>query len=344
MLTWSLVPMKQGLLRGWIALVLVVAMRAGPMTEVVEAVGLAELAGTFDTAKVARVLDAADPLVTDAEERAAAAVLVAMGVLREEALADPDLTARMLRGWGEAPLAEVDGLELALARPVGLLRVGAIVGHEALRGDVELMAALDAAIGEKVLTGYGLRPRHVSAATHPDRTVIYSHSSLAHVKQLVGLMASEGLKGWVFIAPKVAAFVFRDGWGERPAWISELGPGVYVAQGPEMLVHFELARPEDRQRFDELVERHAKKDAADEAGNLIHSWWQPFYYCETEAAAYQPIARITLYGDEVEASLLMLPERREQVRAHFAAAPWEMRVDTIWVNAPFRRFLEGDFK
>lgn len=341
--------LKMSMLKRALAIVLcgglmVGAVLAGPMEEIVQGLDLAELAATFDEAKTARILGSPSSAITAPEERAAAATLVTMGVLRDGAWDDPDQVARMLRGWDQPANQTVSVLEIPLARPVGILRVGRFGGHETLRSDTALMAALDAAIGEGVLTGYGLRPRGVSAATRADRTVIYSHSSLPHVKQLIGLMASEGLKGRVFLAPKIAAFVFRDGWGERPKWVNELGPGIHVAQGPEMLVHFELARPADRQRFDELVDQYAKKDAAEETGNLIRSWWQPFYYCETAAEGYQQISRVTLFGETVEASLLMLPAMAEGVQRHFAGTPWEMRVDSIWVSAPFFRFLEGDFK
>lgn len=319
-------------------------VRAGDMADLVEAVGLAELTATFDEAKVDRILGAYGSAIADPAERAAAATLVTMSMVHDWALDDPEVTAKMLMGW-ENPDGETDGIiEMPLARPVGIMRVKLIGGHEALRQDKELMAVLDVALGEEVLTGYGLRPRDVSGPTAADRTVIYSHSSLAHVKQLIGLMASEGLKGRVMIAPKVAAFVFREGWGERPTWLNKLGEHVHVAQGPEMLVHFELASPDDRQRFDALVERHAKKDEADETGNLVRSWWQPFYFAETEAEGYASISQVTLYGDNVEASLLMLPEREEKVRAYFAPMDWEMKVNTIWVNAAFHRFLKGDYK
>jgi hypothetical protein len=318
--------------------------RASEMEDLVESVGLAELAATFDEAKVDRILGDHGTAIEDPAERAAAATLVTMNMVHDWALDEPEVAAKMLTGWAH-PDGETEGIiEMPLVRPSGIMRVKSIGGHDALRRDEALMAALDEAIGAEVLTGYGLRPLNVSAATAVERTVIYSHSSVAHVKQLIGLMASEGLKGRVMIAPKVAAFVFREGWGERPEWLNELGEGIYVAQGPEMLMHFELASPDDRQKFDQLVERYAKKDEADETGNLVRSWWQPFYYTETEAVGFSPISQVTLYGDEVEASLLMLPTREKIVRNYFANKQWEMKIDTIWVNAPFRRFLEGDYK
>jgi len=338
----------EGRMQNWIQLMVVVTFmlvgvaRAGEMADLVESVGLAELATTFDEDKVDRILEDYGAGIEDPDERVAAAILVSMGMVQNWVLETPEVAARMLTGWEDPAVENVGITEMPLARPAGIMRIASFGGYDELRRDTELIAALDAAIGEKVLTGYGLRPRNVSIATKPDRTLIYSHQNLPHVRQLIGLMSSEGLKGRVLIAPKVAAFVFREGWGERPDWLNELGDGVYVAQGPEMLVHFEFASPEDRPRFDELVTKYAKKDSKEETGNLVNSWWQPFYYGESAAEGFHQISRVMLYGEEVEASLLMLPEREELVRQHFAEQPWEMKVDAIWVNAPFFRFLQGE--
>lgn len=335
---------KSGALIALGFMVLATWLQAGPIKEVADELGLAELIATFDAAKVERVLGESGHVIELGEDRAAAAALVAMGVLPDWQLGDSAVVQRVLAEWGAPQREKVTDLELPLERVAGILRVASIGGYELLRSDEALVAALDEAVGAKVLTGYGLRPLNVSAATDAKRTVIYSHSSLSHVKQLVGLVASEGFKGRVFVAPKVSAFIFRDGWGERPEWLNELGPGIYVAQGPEMLVHFEFESVADRQRFDALVERYAKKDDEAETGNLIRSWWQPFYYTETAAAGYAEITRITLRGAEVEASLLMLPDRAAVVREHFADAVWPLESDSIWVSPPFHRFLEGDFK
>jgi len=337
-----------GRMRNWMlgTLALLVGLtglaRAGELAGLVETVGLTELAATFDEEKVGRMLGEYGAAIEDPAERVAAAALVTMGMVQAWAFEDMNLARRMLTGWEDPANYEVGITEFALARPVGIMRVASFGGYDVLRANAELMAALDAAVGKGVLTGYGLRPRRVSAATKADRTVIYSHGDLQHVRQLIGLMASDGLKGRVLIAPKVSAFVHREGWGEPSDWFTELSEGVYVGRGPELLVHFELAQPEDRQRFDELVNRYAKKDSEDDAGDLVRSWWQPFYYSETEAEGYHQISRVTLYGEEVEASLLMLPEREQRVEDHFADQPWEMKTDSIWVNAPFFRFLHGE--
>ncbi|MDB4474844.1 hypothetical protein N9023_07535, partial [Opitutaceae bacterium] len=303
----------------------------------------AELATTFAEDKIDRWLPR-DADWIEIEDRAAAAVLLAVGVVEESSMAN---AARLSQRLDRA-LAQLGGMEaevrVSLEDVSPLMLMDQFGGHEELRQATELSRSLDHAIAEGVLTGYGLRRPHVSAETDPHSTVIYSHSSLPHVKQLVGLMASEGLKGHVYIAPKIAAFVFRDGWGERPEWINELSPGLYVAQGPEMLVHFEFERPTDRLRFDELVNRYAKKDTEDETGNIIRAWWQPFYYGETLEEGYHEIHRVTLYAEQAEASLLMLPERTEIVRTHFKDTKWEMQADSIWVSAPFFRFLQGGYR
>ena len=315
-----------------------------PWIDAVEELGLVELGDTFDHAKIDRLLGAETMSDASEDHRRAVAVLVAIGAVDVSALSDAVRAEAQLARYQRSLSAPEECVVVSLDDISAFMRLEALEGHEALRQDPALMASLDAAIGEGVLTGYGLRPLRVSAASDPMRTLIYSHSSLPHVKQLVGLVASEGLRGRVYLAPKIAAFVFREGWGERPEWINELGPDVYVAQGPEMLVHFEFEQSGDRQHFDAIVERFAKKDSEDETGNLIRSWWQPFYYAETAAEGFYEISRVTLYGDTAEASLLMLSDRTKLVQSHFAGTSWQSETDSIWVNAPFYRFLQGDFK
>ncbi len=306
--------------------------------------GLTELAGTFSTEKSDRILGDHGSQIDDLSDRAAAAMLVSMGVWTPGQLSDLAGCRQIMESWAAKADERTAVVELDLSNVAEILGVSAFGGHEQLRRDTALMATLDEAIGEEVLTGYGLRTRGVSAETDDERTLIYSHSSLPHVKQLIGLVASEGLRGQVMIAPKIAAFVFRDGWGERPEWINELGPGIYVAQGPEMLVHFEFESSSDRQRFDALIDLYAKKDEESETGNLTRSWWQPFYYTKTKATGFKRISRVTLSGENIEASLLMLPPREPVVREHFADSGWDLAIDSIWVNAAFHRFLEGGYR
>lgn len=317
-----------------------VSLWAGPWSDAVDRLGLTEVAATFAPEKTKRVLGDA-VMIQEIGEQQAAALLVSIGVV---SLDDFSGGADPLAAWGE-PTERPDGpVEYPFDDMSALLRLAHLGGHEALREDEALLASLDEAVRAGVLTGYGLRPIGVSAGTDAGRTVIYSHSSWPHMKQLVALVASEGFEGRVMIAPKVSAFVFREGWGEPPPWVRELGPGLRVAQGPEWLVHFEFDDVHERQRFDALVERYAKRDTEDETGLLLRAWWQPFYYCETPARGYPRIARLTLNGDEIEVSLLMLPERLDLVAAHFAESPWRTVPDSIWVSPAFHRFLLGDYR
>lgn len=335
--------MRRGVIGLFLGAWLAVSASATTIGEAIETFELIELANTFDDKKIDRLLPSSATWIAPAE-RAAAAVLIAVGIIEDSNLhSAADVEAKLdqeikLTGGSD------EEIRVSLDDVSSVMRLASIGGHEKLRQAAELTQSLDRAIAAEVLTGYGLRTPHVSAETDATRTVIYSHSSLPHVKQLVGLVASEGLRGRVYIAPKIAAFVFRDGWGERPEWINELSPGLYVAQGPEMLVHFEFEQASDRQRFDALVNRYAKKDTADETGNIIRSWWQPFYYGETPAVGYSEIHRVTLFSEHAEASLLMLPERSKIVRSYFEDTANKMTIDPIWVSAPFYRFLQGDYK
>ena len=119
---------------------------------------------------------------------------------------------------------------------------------------------------------------------------------------------------------------------------------MYAAQGEEWLMQFEFEQASDRARFHELVTRYAKKDAPDETGNLVHAWWQPFYYSEVPMDGFFEIGRVTIEAEHAEVSLLALTDNLPAVRDHFAPMRWPIEVDRIWVPGPFFRFLQGDYK
>ena len=335
-------------MKTWLRIILWVGasawvLAASPWVDLVKSLDLVELAATFSEEKVDRILgeQAGDWPQSD---RQAAAVMVAMAVLDPSDLADPVKTAAKVTRFQNTLAAPESTLLFSLNWPMDALRGEPLGGHDTLRQDAGLVDALNHALGTGIITGYSLRSLRVSEASDPARTIIYSHNDWRHVRQLVVLMSSEGLRGTVYLSRKVSAFIYRDGWGERPAWIAELGSGIYAAQGEEWLVQFEFERAADRARFHELVTRYAKKDAPDETGNLVHAWWQPFYYSEVAMEGFFEIGRVTIEAAHAEVSLLALTDNLPTVRDHFAPMRWPIEVDRIWVPGPFFRFLQGDYK
>jgi hypothetical protein len=203
---------------------------------------------------------------------------------------------------------------------------------------------LGEALVDGVLTGYDLRSKGVYDNFPVAHTFIYSQSSLLHMRQLVALLDSEGIEGWVYITPKVSAFLYRDDWGPASGAVVTLPGGVRVIQGREIAVLFQFDSSDDRERFHEVVTRFAKKDEKDEPGLIENAWWQPFYYTDQALEGFEPISLVVISSDNHEATLTVLEDKTEKVVQALKDDRWDMRVDRVWVNPPFFRFLNGGYK
>jgi hypothetical protein len=164
------------------------------------------------------------------------------------------------------------------------------------------------------------------------------------MRQLVALLDSEGLEGWVYITPKVSAFLYRDDWGPASDAVVTLPGGVRVVQGREVAVLFQFDSGDDRERFHEVVTRFAKKDEKDELGLIENAWWQPFYYTDQAFEGFEPISLVVISSDNHEATLTVLEDRTAKVVQVLKDDRWDLRVDRVWVNPPFFRFLNGGYK
>ena len=87
-----------------------------------------------------------------------------------------------------------------------------------------------------------------------------------------------------------------------------------------------------------------KKDEKDEPGLIENAWWQPFYYTDQAFEGFEPISLVVISSDNHEATLTVLEEKTEKVVQALKDDRWDMRVDRVWVNPPFFRFLNGGYK
>lgn len=216
--------------------------------------------------------------------------------------------------------------------------------HDALLEAGDFIDMLGERLSEGVITGYDLRLKGVYDNLPAGRTFIYSQSSQQHMVELARLLDEHGLQGSLYITPKISAFLFRDGWGEPSDRVVTLPGGVQVVNGREIAAMFEFSDRRDRLRFHDLITRFAKKDYEDEPGLIANSWWQPFYYTDEPLEGFEPISLVVVTGEKYEATLTVLEERTSLVTDAFEDSGYPMRVDRVWVNPPFFRFLNGDYK
>ena len=276
-----------------------------------------------------------------ARERAAAAVLVATGMIEAADLDSADLP-QQLSAWRRA--ATHPDFQGAIGDVSLIDRLAQPWDHTALLEAQELLAVLGEALTAGVLTGYDLRRRDVYAGFPAGQTFIYSHSSAAHLQQLATMLALHDVEARMFVAPKVSAFLFRDDWGTPGENVKTLPSGARVIEGREVAVLFEFDSPDTRPDFHDVVLRYAKKDEADEAGLIEDAWWQPFYYTDQPFQNFASISLVIVTSEQFEATLTVLHERSDEVVEAVSGRGFPVRVERVWVNPAFHRFLQGDYR
>lgn len=314
---------------------------AGPYQDALTDLGYEELTAAFDNERVNRLLGEAGRGVPE-EERRAMAILLAAGAFTRQNLVQGSAPRRL-----STYVAWQSGHPALLGRfdePSLAARMQRHVDHDALLRDNVFIDSLRQALSDGIITGYDLRGRGVYDDFPAGLTFVYSQSSLRHMRQLVTLLAGDGVGGSLYITPKVSAFVFRDDWGEPSDAVVTLESGLRVVQGREIASMFFFDSRVDRDRFHQLVQRYAKKDSADESGLIADAWWQPFYYTDEPVPGFQPISLIVLSTGRLEATLTVLPGKTSEVLEGLPDGPWASRVDSVWVNPSFFRFLNGDYK
>jgi len=120
-------------------------------------------------------------------------------------------------------------------------------------------------LDEGVATGFSIRNKAYAVNFDPGRTVLYSHSSLQHVKQLVALLNAQGIDARVALDPKTSWY-----WWEG------------LQYGPEFDLLLEFSRAADKAKFDNLVLTYAQRADGVATNELLQgSWWTPMYASDT---------------------------------------------------------------
>jgi len=318
-------------------------VQAQSLSAIVDELNLGALESTFDHLKVEALLGDSGRQLKQSERRSAA-VLVSTGILRPSDLNDSTRTARALELFDLASNGKGDHLMGPFGNAVTMSRLDKIGDHSKLLKETDFINSLHQLLSRGVITGYDLRKVNVDAGFDPERTLTYSHSSVLHLKQLNALLKSEKIDGLLYAAPKISAFLFRDDWGEPGDNVTTLEDGTRVVNGREWVVFFEFDSATAKQQFHRVVNRYAKKDDKDEQGLIADAWWQPFYYSKTMVEDFEQINLILLRSETTEATLTVLHEKVESVTSALAGHSWDMTIESVWVNKPFYRFLQGGYK
>ena len=310
---------------------------------VVEALEFQALGSTYSTQQIAFILEGQLDGASDVQRRAAA-VLISAGAIDSVDLVSPGLVERKLEHFVEVLTDRHPALLGRVGEADLLSRLNESLNYDELLAATDVLDTLGAALADGVITGYDLRLGGVYDKFPPGQTLIYSHSELLHIRQLVTLLAREGVDAWVYVTPKISAFLYRDDWGSAGANVVTLANGIRVVQGREMAVLFRFDSPDDRQRFQAVVNKFAKRDSKEETGLIAGAWWQPFYYTDRSMPGFEPISLVVMTANSHEATLTVVEEKTQSVVDALAESPWTTRRDQVWVNPAFYRFLNGDYK
>jgi hypothetical protein len=334
--------MRQGLRRTLPVVLLLhsLACHATSAQHVAEALGLEQVGSAMVDGKVATLLGPHGDALSQ-QDRQAAAVLIALGLIEAGQLDQERLGETLQRLQHGVTHPDYKGKIGESA----LLKMLQVPGqYDDLLAEQDLLRVLGEALSAGLLTGYDLRRKDAYSGFKPGHTFIYSHNSRRHLSQLATMMAAYDISARVYVVPKVSAFLYREGWGTANENTHTLPGGARVMNGREMAVMFEFDTPAARTDFHELIRRYAKKDAKDETGLIADAWWQPFYYTDQTLADFPRISLIIVSSEHHEATLTVLDEKADDIVQALSDKGFAVRVEEVWVNPAFHRFLQGGYR
>lgn len=209
-------------------------------------------------------------------------------------------------------------------------------------------------------TGYGLKYEDCNANFLADYTLKYGHSDYTHAIQLVGLLKSADMDGYIQIEPKVSVYEYMLDWGDpgdpTPTYaVRQVTEDRYLCYAVEYDLMIEFDTQEEKENFHNLIEIYAKKydDSFDEDGNLVKkllagSWWQPLYSSTTEMEndEFGTLIDNVVYDADGNYSIhsFSVPEQAEAVADVVAEVAPDLTVSpvTIYVNPAFMRYITGE--
>ena len=211
-----------------------------------------------------------------------------------------------------------------------------------------------------VTTGYSLKYGKYDAHFLADYTFKYGHSDYQHAVQLIALLRSEGMDGYIQIEPKVSVYEYMPDWGDpgepTPTYaVREAEEGRYLCYAIEYDMEIEFDTREDKEAFHQVIEDYAKKydDRVDEDGNvtaklLAGSWWQPLYSSAVpvENEEFGALVDNVIYDKTGEYSIhsFSVPEKSGEIVDMVKEIAPELEVSpaTIYVNPAFIRYITGE--
>ncbi|WP_094605446.1 hypothetical protein [Sporomusa silvacetica] len=216
--------------------------------------------------------------------------------------------------------------------------------------DRKLLEVVNEGVTQGLINGYNLRDKDNVHRFDERRTIRYGHSSIKHALQLIALLKSEGLNAKVQFEPKTSAYIYLKEWGKpsiTPDFtVAEFANGIYVAYAKEYDISFEFQTLEQKQAFQTIIFKYAKKDRENQQGLIYDAWWQPLYTSVTPISGYQTVTDHVITDGHYEIHTFSLEENSFAVLSGLMAISPDMQVaqQTVWVDNPFYQYLLGGYR
>jgi len=214
----------------------------------------------------------------------------------------------------------------------------------------QLRGIVDQVLKAGAVTGYNLKDARFSSNFDKDLAITYGHSDIKHAIQLIALLRSEGLNAKVQLEPKTSAYIYLKEWGEpvesSDFKVLQIENGNFIAYSKEYDISFEFDNKNQKDSFQKIILKYAKKNQDSMVGLLAGSWWQPLYYSDTEIGDYLTITNNYIRKDNYIAQSFSLNDKSAGVVQGFKKADPKLEVLTykFWVNEAFYNYLLGGYK
>ncbi len=205
-------------------------------------------------------------------------------------------------------------------------------------------------VSDDLTTGFNVKQKQ-DIGFNPELSIVYGHSDINHAKQLIGLLRSENIEAKLHLETKTSAFKYMLEWGPIPEpsdsyEVVKISEDLYIANAREYDLNIEFSNAEDKAKFDELINKYAKKSSSnpDGKGLLTGSWWQPLYWSNTEITkGYQEIIDNSANaGDYVFHSFTKTEDSEKLIDAlNKFELNMVIEANKIWANDAFIRYLNG---
>lgn len=283
----------------------------------------------------------------------------------------------------EKVLAEQLLYEIAMARGEGRNVLGEIADHDILKRVLHFynsFADIDQFSGEAlevlkamgndlvthgISTGYNLKYELYDSCFLSEFTLQYGHSDITHILQLLTLLHSEGINGYVGLEPKISSFEYLTEWSNPaeivPTPLYQVVPvdDKWFALALEFDLLIEFFDENDKAKFDMLVNEYAKKwsENQEDDGTFVPSlldgaWWQPLYLSSVSMEntdTFLPIVEHTISASDGYSLHIFAMEDQsltfyEHLKNEFLVEQYPISAKAREVNVAFYRYLQGGFE